>query len=122
MPEEKEKLTRKQQNALHLYLEMIANALNDKGHSVQEVLSKAKLDIFWTKENVKENLWREIQEAMYGTRSTTELNKQEQIDRIHDVINKFLSENFPDVGYIEFPHVCKWCGGVGDHDKYCKNK
>jgi|SRR6056297_2686528 len=114
------KRTLKQNKALYKYFELVAEALNREGHTVQEVLDNAKIDIFWTKDNFKTNIWHPIQSSMYGTKSTTKLKKQKQIDRIVDVINKFLAENFPDVEPVQFPCQCEECGMLnGNHKEDC---
>jgi hypothetical protein len=81
--------TSKQNAALHLWFDQLAKALNDDGFDMRAVISK---DIMWTPYNVKEYLWRPTQKALFGTKSTTRLNKTEQIDKIFDVINKVVGE------------------------------
>ena len=100
-----EKRTNQQNSALYKYFQLYADALNERGHTVPAVLEKAEIDIFWTKENFKVNIWHEIQRKMYGTVSTTKLLKLEQIDKIHDVITAFVAREFSDVGYIPFPSI-----------------
>lgn len=114
-----EELTPKQMNALYKYFELNAEELNRRGHDISNVLSKAKVDIMWTKENFKVNIWHEIQEAMYKTRSTSKLKKQNQIDSIVDVITSFMAKNFPDVEHIPFPEKCDWCDAINSHKPSC---
>jgi len=52
-----------------------------------------------TEENIKEMIWKPIQHSLFGKKSTTELLRSEEIDKIYDVINKHLAENF----LIEIP-------------------
>ena len=93
---ELERRTLQQNSALHLYFELVAEALNDAGYDVKRAV---EIDISWTKESVKELLWKHIQKTMYGKLSTTELNKVQEIDRIYDNLNRFLAklgiENVP---------------------------
>ncbi len=84
--------TNQQNKALHLYFEMVAQALNDAGLSQQVVLSKYKVELDWSKERVKENLWRPIQKALTHKTSTTELKKHGDIDPIYEHVNRFLSQ------------------------------
>lgn len=93
--------TSQQNRALHLFFTQVANELNDNGiYFVYNGLKGHEIEIPWTGELFKEMTWKPIQEAMFGTNSTTKL-KREQIDPIFDVINKF----FADKGIsISFPN------------------
>lgn len=84
---EKQRTTR-QNNALHLYFEMLAEALNDAGLDMKKMM---KADIPWNAYNVKNELWRPIQEAMLGKKSTTQLTTKE-IDQVYDTLNRLLGE------------------------------
>lgn len=97
--------TGQQNRAMHLFFEMLAKNLNDAGLDMRKVL-KPEISIPWTKQSVKDQLWREIQQAMYSKRSTTDLLKQEEIDRIHEVLMRHLGEKFH-VEYIPFPSYTK---------------
>lgn len=85
--------TEQQNRALHLWFELLAETLNDGGYSVQLVL-KEKMDLNWDKEKIKELLWRPAQQAILGKTSTTELKKQEDIDKVFDHLNRHISEKF----------------------------
>lgn len=82
-----------QNNALHLLFELWAEELNAAGYTVQAVLSK-KMDLEWDGEKVKELLWRPAQIAILNKKSTTELAKVEDIDRVYDHLNRHLGEKF----------------------------
>ena len=89
--------TAKQNDALHLYFEMIAQALNREGLDVRlvlNVISEKGIDMMWSKELVKELLWRPIQKKWVGKHSTTKLDSIGEITQIYDMLNKFLAENF----------------------------
>jgi hypothetical protein len=75
-----EKRTGQQNKALHLYFTHLAQSLNDAGYNVQLILSHA-VEVDWTPDLVKELLWRIVQQVTVGKVSTTELNKQQEIDR-----------------------------------------
>lgn len=90
-----------QNNALHLWYELVAEAFNEAGYTVQLVLSK-KMDMDWTKDSVKELLWRPAQQAILGKKSTTELNKLEDIDKVFEHLNRHLGEKFGI--FVDFPH------------------
>lgn len=91
-----------QNNALHKYFELLANALNDAGLTVQAVLEK-KIELDWTPSMVKEILWRDVQARLYGKRSTTQLDKVSEIDNIYDHLTRHLGEKF-ELEAIPFPH------------------
>lgn len=87
--------TDSQNRALHLYLTQVANELDRQGHTMQDVVKKiTKVEIKPTMHNVKEIIWREIMKAQLGKESTTFLAKQEDIDKVYDVMNKWLGTYF----------------------------
>ena len=86
-------MTRTQQNALHVYCQAVADECNDKGISQRIVLEQLKsIDVPNTKESIKE-VWRAIQVAQTGKKSTASLTTKE-IDGIYDTLNKFIGEKF----------------------------
>ena len=89
--EKKEEQRTKQQNkALHLYFQFLADELNGAGLDMRKTL-KPEIDIPWTKDTVKDYLWRPIQSAQVKKLSTAELNTKE-IDKIYETLNRFLGE------------------------------
>ena len=72
---------------------LISELLNNAGLTVQEVLSE-KVELEWTPFRVKENLWRDFQMRMFGKESTKDLDKVEDIDKIHHHFTRFLGEKF----------------------------
>ena len=102
MEEKKEKQrTILQNNALHLYFENLAETLNSAGLDMKKVL-KPEIDIPWSKETVKEYLWKPIQNAQLGKKSTTELTTKE-IDKVFDTINRHLGEKLG--VHTDFPSI-----------------
>jgi 3-oxoacyl-[acyl-carrier-protein] synthase III len=87
------KRTQQQNNAMHKYFEMLAEALNDAGYSMSAALQKMEIDVPWTKENVKKIIWHEIEQAMLNKDSTAELETPE-VDRVYQVVDRFTSERF----------------------------
>lgn len=81
-----------QNAALHVYFELIADALNDAGLDMRKVL-KPGIDIPWSSETVKNYIWRPVQQAQLGKISTTELTTVE-IDKVFNTINRYLGEKF----------------------------
>jgi len=94
------KRTEKQNNSIHLYCERLAEALNDAGFSFndQKVI---KVEVSFTKENVKESIWRNVQTALYPDKhSTTDLEKME-VSEVYENISRFIGER---AGvYVPFP-------------------
>lgn len=80
-----------QNKALHLYFKWVADALNESGQGVTKFI-KPGIDMMWTEILVKELLWRTTQKALFGKKSTKQLDKQNEIDQIYDVLNKAISE------------------------------
>lgn len=78
-----------QNRALHLYFQLVADALNNAGLEKAVVLKG--MEIPWSKDSIKDDLWRPIQKALLGKESTTELNTKE-IDEIFDVLNRHLAK------------------------------
>jgi hypothetical protein len=91
-----------QNRALHLWFTQVATELDNAGWSVQEVLKEA-MEIDWNPGLVKEILWRTAQEKILHKKSTTDLKKQEDIDKVYDHLCRHLGQKF----FIEvppFPH------------------
>ena len=97
----KAKRSDQQNKALHLYFQMIADELNNGGYDVQTVI-KEKIAIDWTLELVKDLLWRTAQERILKKKSTTELRKGEDIDKVYDHLTRHLGEKFGI--FVEFPN------------------
>ena len=90
------KRTPSQNNALHKYFELVAEALNDAGISRMEYAELVKsrgIELSWSKENVKEDMWKLIQYAKLKKESTTELDKLE-VDDIQREMHNFLASKF----------------------------
>ncbi len=84
--------TEQQNKAMHLYFEQVAQALNDAGLSIEQVLQNFTMELNWNKDSVKEILWRTAQKRIVGKHSTTELNKREDITRVYEAVNRFLAK------------------------------
>lgn len=96
-----------QNAAIHKYCAMLAEALNDAGLDMKTVL-KPDAEIPWTQENIKINMWHEVQLAMFpdavdkdGKPSTAALSK-EQVGQVYETISRYIAQSqgvsvpFPD--------------------------
>jgi len=96
----KDRRTSQQNRALHLYFTLLADALNEAGFDMRETI-RQDVEIPWTPDTIKENLWRPIQKAYFKKQSTAHLKKKE-IDKVYDVLNKTIGER---TGvHIDFPN------------------
>lgn len=90
LEKETKKRTQRQNRALHVYFQLLADELNEAGLDMREVL-KPSVDSSWTPETVKEYLWRPIQMLQVKKKSTTDLTTTD-IDKVYDTLNRFLGE------------------------------
>ena len=88
-----------QNRALHLFCDLLAEALNNAGYDMRRTL-KEEVDIPWTQHSVKEHLWRPIQIAITGDKSTTKPAPSEY-KKIYEVLSRHLSEKLGI--YVEWP-------------------
>lgn len=88
----KKQRTLTQNNSLHKYLELLADALNDAGLDMKRVL-KQEVDIPWTKESAKEFLWRPVQKVMINELSTADAETSEY-SVIYNALSRHISEKF----------------------------
>lgn len=89
---------------MHLYFERLADALNDAGYdmvAVFDVIQTYGVKIPWSKERVKENLYKPILEKMTGKHSTEDQTKMEPGD-VYLVLDRWTSENLGI--HVEWPH------------------
>lgn len=98
---DKPQRTLTQNKALHKFCDLLSKALNDAGLDMRAVM-KPEAEIPWTPENVKDNLWRPVQKAMYGKESTTELDTAE-VSKVHEALMRHLGQKLG-VPYVSFPN------------------
>lgn len=91
--------TDQQNKALHKFFSLLADKMNEQGLEIPHVIHTS---IWWTPHDVKERLWKPLQEAMYGKASTTELDKHWEIDKVYDQLMKILGER--GVEFVDFPN------------------
>ena len=93
-------VTQKQFNAMHLWCERLAEHLNDAGLDMRKML-KAEIEIPWSKDTVKNQLWRPIQIAICGIESTKEADKIDY-PKVYETLNRHLLLKY-NVS-MEWPH------------------
>lgn len=81
-----------QNNSLHKWLALLAEALNAAGLDMKTVL-KPEVEIPWTKESAKLYLWRPIQKAMLDKDSTTDATTVEY-PQVYATLTRHLSQKF----------------------------
>lgn len=79
-----------QNGAMHLFFDWLAETLNDAGMDMRRTL-RHDVEIPWTRDSVKEHLWRPIQQAMTDKRSTKDITTVEPTD-IHAVLSRHLGQ------------------------------
>lgn len=84
--------TQTQNRCLHLFCDELATALNDAGLDMRKVM-KPEAELPWTKESVKEFLWKPIQAVMYHKQSTTEPTTIE-FSEVYRVLDRHLASKF----------------------------
>lgn len=109
--------TEKQNKAMHLYFTKVSEALNDAGYTVQATIPKYKMEIAWTPQMIKELMFRTAMKSMLKIESTTQLKRDEDINLVYDVMDRFLGEL--GVESIPFPFECKSCSGLSMHYPGC---
>jgi hypothetical protein len=95
MQEAEKQRTDQQRKSIELFCRFLAKALNDAGMDQRKVFAAMRegVEIPWSQETVKENLWKQIQEALFDKKSTTELEPKE-VSRVYEVLNRFTGERF----------------------------
>ena len=97
--------TLSQNSSLHLYCTQLSNMFNDSGLDMKVVL-KPSIDIEWTKDTVRKYIWKPVQKYLFQTESTTILKRVDEINKIHEHINRFLAKNpaTQNLPYLPFPN------------------
>ena len=90
-----------QNRCIHLYCGQLGDALNDAGYDMKKTLKPAA-EIPWTPDNAKDHLWRPIQEAVLGKKSTTKLLTTE-CSEVYDVLSRHIS-NTKGI-YVPWPSI-----------------
>lgn len=84
------KRTSQQNNAMHLYFRLLAEALDAAGYDIKTTL-KEDFELPWNDKRVKELIWHPVQWAMTDKDSTAKLDKLE-VDDIYKVIDREIAK------------------------------
>jgi hypothetical protein len=88
------KQSKQQFNAVHVYLEQVAKALAQDGHTMQDVVKAIrKAEITPTKNALKEVVWKPLLAIISGKDSTTKQESSET-QQVYDTMNKWLGQEF----------------------------
>ncbi len=101
MNKEEKKRTNLQNNSLHLFFRKLAEHLNEHGLD-QRVVLKKSIEIPWTEQAIKEQIWKPLQKQLLKKDSTTELTTVE-INKVFSFLNKHFAEKWQVVE--EFPSI-----------------
>lgn len=78
--------------ALHQFLQMLADGLNDAGLDMKKVL-KPEVEIPWTKDSAKEYLWRPLQKVLIDEESTADASTSEYTP-VYQTLCRHLAAKF----------------------------
>jgi len=79
-----------QNRSLHKLMKELSDECLEKGITINDIV-KDGYEVEATPENLK-MLWKKLQTALFGTKSTTELKKTGQIDIVYRNFNQILIE------------------------------
>jgi len=83
--------TLNQNAALHLFFTQLADELNEKGMDMRTLI-RQEVEISWTPYSIKTYLWKPLQQVLLGKKSTTKLNRENDINVVYDNLNRILVE------------------------------
>jgi hypothetical protein len=83
-----------QNDSIHLFCRWIADAANGAGYEmkISSPLLSSDIEVPWTRESVKERIWRRVQTAKYPDRKSTTKLERGEVSEIADVIIRHLGE------------------------------
>jgi hypothetical protein len=94
--------TNLQNRALHLFLTMISDNLNELGlEFLYTGIKGSQMSIRYTPEVVKQFIWKPIQMTLFKEKSTTKLNTL-QLNEISDILIKFFGERDISLSFPNF--------------------
>ena len=93
--------TLQQNRSLHKFCELLAQELEEK-HIDKREFFKEPFFVSWTTEGVKNDVWRPLMKSITGKKSTTKLDKTQEINLIVDNIRRIITEKYK--GEVEVPN------------------
>lgn len=81
-----------QNKALHVLFGLMAKQLNDAGYDMRKTL-KPEIEIPWSKDSIKEYIWKPIMKAQIDKTSTTQMTTKE-VSEIAETIMRHFGEKF----------------------------
>lgn len=81
--------TTTQNASMHKYLALIAHDLAESGQDMRKIV---KLPITPTMENVKENMWKPVMNALYPDKTSTTKLSTTEIQEVYETFNAAISE------------------------------
>ena len=83
--------TAQQRKARWLWCGQCAEALNEKHFDMRAII-REDVEIPWSKDSFMEYVFRPLMKAMFNKKSTNQLMKTGEMDKLIDVINKLIAE------------------------------
>lgn len=86
-------ITELQVRSVHLYFQLLADALNAAGWDMRTALDKLSKNTFipWSAHTIKEKLWRAVQLNTYGTESIKKLGTAE-VSVVYEALNQVTAD------------------------------
>lgn len=85
-------MTTQQRKALHVYCTLLADELNDAGLEIHMEFLGKSIEVPWTKDLVKERIWKPVMLVETGKKSTTKLDRKE-VSEIYEIIHRHFAQN-----------------------------
>ncbi len=90
--------------AMHKYFSLVSNSLNHGGFTIQKVVALfKKAGIEWSMLAVKEVIWRNVQIAVTGKKSTAKL-EQHEVTKVYKNVDFYLTSTVG-IESIDFPSI-----------------
>ena len=90
-----------QNNSLHRWCALVANFLNEAGLDMRRTI-REDIEIPWSKHSVKEYLWKPLQEAIAGKRSTAEASTTDYAE-VEKTMRRHFGQKFG-IDLPDWPH------------------
>ena len=86
--------TDQQRKAIEVYCREVAEALNEHGVDLEAVLSEKAIPVPCTQANIKENIFKPIEHALFPDKTSTTQLSTFEVTEVYDIMNKWLGERF----------------------------